>query len=401
MSFSNDTITTNLKRKHEPYKSSHAFNKEKRKAREYYQRRLFNRFSFWNNKDIKSNNLLLSSSNSNHIGSTTSSGNEYEDGDVEDNDVINDYEADFDQIKAKKKIHLDVHDEYFPNISDQKDKALTIESYIYNVNNNQLDTSLVDDESEVNLSHQSNNQKPLKSNTSFRDLLLKVSPFKNNSSNVGDDLDETDTKTVGEIGPTDFNKDMKAKERVLAYIDEAIDDVWGRIYDSSTFAEEEIMTLYEQNVPSYITFEQGHHNGYRRHHSSFSSTTSANSNCSFHKVSTKMEFKPVFTEELKRKSTIGSIHPSRSSVSHDAFAQKWKSLEVKLKDIKSQMEALMTSRNVGHIKLFWGLWDSVKNQCVQLLEIDEDEDSENISETQLHSVIENLEQSRVYYISSR
>lgn len=398
MSFSNDRITTNLKRKHESYKSSHAAHKEKRKTGEYYQRRLFNRLSFWNNRDIKNNNMSLSSSHSNHIGSSTSSGNEYEDGDVEDNDIINDYEADFDQIKAKNNIHLDVHDGYFPSISDQKDKALTIESYIYNVNNNQPDTLFMNDESAVNLSYQSNNPKALKSNKSFKDLLLKVSPFKNNSSNAGDDLDETDTKVVEEISPIDFNKDMKAKEKVLAYIDETIDDVWGRIYDSSTFAEEEIMTLYEQNVPSYITFEQAHTNCYRRHHSSFSSTTSTNSNHSFHSMGTKAELKSAFAEELKRRSTIGSMNPDRSSVPHDAFAQKWTSLEGKLKDIKSQMEALMTSRNVGHIKLFWGLWDSVKDQCVQLLEVDEDEDSENISETQLHSVIRNLEQSRVYYI---
>lgn len=398
MSFSNDRITTNLKRKHESYKSSHAAHKEKRKTGEYYQRRLFNRLSFWNNRDIKNNNMSLSSSHSNHIGSSTSSGNEYEDGDVEDNDIINDYEADFDQIKAKNNIHLDVHDGYFPSISDQKDKALTIESYIYNVNNNQPDTSFMNDESAVNLSYQSNNPKALKSNKSFKDLLLKVSPFKNNSSNAGDDLDETDTKVVEEISPIDFNKDMKAKEKVLAYIDETIDDVWGRIYDSSTFAEEEIMTLYEQNVPSYITFEQAHTNCYRRHHSSFSSTTSTNSNHSFHNMGTKAELMSAFTEELKRRSTIGLMNPDRSSVPHDAFAQKWTSLEGKLKDIKSQMEALMTSRNVGHIKLFWGLWDSVKDQCVQLLEVDEDEDSENISETQLHSVIRNLEQSRVYYI---
>lgn len=398
MSFTNDRVTTNLKRKHEPYKSSHAVHKENRKTREYYQRRLFNRFSFWNNKDIKSNNTSPSSSHSNNMGSTVSSGNEFEDGDVEDNDIINDYEADFDQIKSKSNIHLDVHDEYFSSISDQKDKALTIESYIHNVNNNQPDISLMNDKSEVSLSHQSNNQKPLKPNRSFKDLILKVSPFKNNSSTVGDDLDETETKLFEEIGPTEFNRDMKSKERVLAYIDEAIDDVWGRIYDSSTFAEEEIMTLYEQNVPSYIAYEQSHLNhGYRRHHSSFSSTTSANSNHSFHKTNTKMEFNPVFTEELKRRSTIGSINPGRGSVTHDVFAQKWKNLEVKLKDVKSQMEALMASRNVGHIKLFWGLWDSVKDQCVRLLEIDEDEDSGNISESQLHSVIENLEQSRVYF----
>ncbi|SGZ39592.1 uncharacterized protein HGUI_01792 [Hanseniaspora guilliermondii] len=399
MSFANNRVATNLKRKHESNKSCYAVHKEKRKAGEYYQRRLFNRFSFWNNKDIKHHNITLSSSHSNNIGSSSSSGNEYEDGDVEDNDIINDYEADFDQIKTKNSIHLDVQDEYFPNISDQKDKALTIESYIFNVNNNQPDTSLINDESEVNLSYQSTNSKALKSNKSFKDLLLKVTPFRNNSNTVDDDVDETDIKTVKEIGQIDFNQDMKAKEKVLTYIDEAIDDVWGRIYDSSTFAEEEIMTLYEHNVPSYITFEHGHLNqGYRRHHSSFSSTTSTNSNHSFHNVGTKTDIKSAFTEELKRRSTIGSINQGRSSVSHDTFAQKWKSLEIKLKDIKSQMEALMASRDIEHIKLFWSLWDSIKDQCVQLLEIDEDEDSENISETQLHSVIENLEKSRVFYI---
>ncbi|KKA01058.1 hypothetical protein D499_0AU00170 [Hanseniaspora uvarum DSM 2768] len=405
MSFAHNRNTTNLKRKQESYKANLVPHRNNNKVADYYKKRLLNKISFWTNKDAKNNvNLALAAPNSNINISTSSSGNEYEDGDVEDNDIINDYEADFDQIKPKNNGHLDGQNDYFSNTPGQNNSPLTIESYIFKNNNNRTDNSVLNEDSELNLSQKVGNFNTLKLNKSFKDLLVRVSPFKNSTSNVYEDREdineETDNnKKFVDFKNADFCQDLKAKEKVLTYVDEAIDDVWGRIYDSSTFAEEEIMTLYEQNMPTYISFDHDQMNkNQRRNHSSFSSTASANSKYLFENMENNTELNTLFSDgNPRRRSTMDSMNQNRTSFFHDAFAQKWKRLEVNLKDTKTKMESLMTSKNVEDMKLFWDLWDSIKTECIQLLEVDEDEESENLSESQYKSVIENLEHSRVYY----
>lgn len=405
MSFAHNRSTNNLKRKQDSYKAGHFNHRNNDKVADYYQRRFLNKLSFWSNKDAKNNaKLTLVASQSNNNISTSSSGNEFEDGDVEDNDIINDYEADFDQIQSKTNGHLDDHNNYFAESTGQRNGPLTIESYIFKHQNNEMDSSIMNEDSELNLGQKVGNFNTLKLNKSFKDLLLKVSPFRNNAANACEDREDVEEETDFEkysanIGNAEFSQDLKAKEKVLTYVDEAIDEVWGRIYDSSTFAEEEIMTLYDENVPSYISFDNNHMNKhYRRNHSSFSSTTSGNSSYSYGNVENNTELNRPFSEgNARRRSTIYSMNPSRTTFCHDSHAQKWKHLEVKLKDTKTKMESSMTSKSLEDLRLFWGLWDSIKTQCVQLLEVDEEHESDTLSENQYKSVINNLEHSRVYY----
>ena len=405
MSVAHNRSANKLKKKQDFYKSGHFGHRNHYKVADYYQRRFLNKLSFWSNKDVKNNaDLTLVASQSNNNISTSSSGNEFEDGDVEDNDIINDYDPDFDQIQPKTNRHLDDHSNYFAESSGQSNDPLTIESYIFKYQNNEMAGFVMNEDSELNLGQKIGNFNTLKLNKSFKDLLLKVSPFRANTANAYEDREDVEEETdiekySAKNGSAEFSQDLKAKEKVLAYVDEAIDDVWGRIYDSSTFAEEEIMTLYDDNAPSYISSDRSHMNkNYRRNHSSFSSTTSGNSSHSYGIVENNTEFNPAFSEgNAKRRSTLYSMNLSGPTFCHDLHAQKWKHLEEKLKNTKTKMESSMTSKSREDLKIFWGLWDSIKAQCVQLLEVDEEQESNTLSTNQYKSVINNLERSRVYY----
>lgn len=326
-------------------------NKQQRNA-DYYGKKMMN-FQFWNNNSkvnvVKSgthldNCLTDYQQASDFKNRPLVSATDFADGDVEDNDM------DEEEDEEDENISLMFVFNKMKNSYSQKINIKTAGS-----NNNKSLSPILAAKHDTYLDKDVSSSK-WNINKKFKDMFNKKSDSFQDILNSADIVAST-SDAFQPLSNADLESDYSAREKVLQYVNETIDELWARFCDCSTLVEEEI----------HSTNEKSHTQP--NHERSFS-TSSAD-------------------KGRRRRNTLISLNTDNNAdlvvmpSELESSAYKLKMFKNRIFKYKKEMEILVDSSDMEDIKRFWNIWDIVKWDCVKLMETEEDE--EDYLESELES----------------
>lgn len=326
-------------------------NKQPRNA-DYYGKKMMN-FQFWNSNSkvnvIKSGTHLDNCLNdyqqeSDFQNRSLVAATDFADGDVEDNDMDEEDDED-DENNSLMFVFNKMKNSYSQKINHKT----------AGTNNNRSLSPILAAKNETSLDKDISSSR-WNINKKFKDIFSKKSDSFHDILNSADVV-ASNSDAFHPLSNLDLQTDFAAREKVLQYVNETIDELWARFCDCSTLVEEEI----------HSTNEKSHSQS--NHERSFS-TSSA--------------------DKGRRRNTLISLNIDNnadlvvmpSEIESSAF--KLKMFKNKIFKYKKEMELLIDSNDMVDIKRFWNIWDIVKWDCVKLMETEEDEE-EDYCESELES----------------
>ncbi|XBW37415.1 hypothetical protein QEN19_002995 [Hanseniaspora menglaensis] len=318
------------------YKKSNPKLNQKR-ITDYYAKKLL-KLHFWNNKHTKLNTIKSGvhidngfddfsskQKNKNKFFIPTS---DFDDGDVEDND--NEEEDICAQSNSQN-----IFSAYKECTDSQRSAVISAGS-----STSQVKSPILGAQKDSQLETEAFSSK-WKLNKKFKDIFNKKINMSENTAN-----DENNVNSFADrASQKDIQDDFEAREKVLQYVNETIDELWARYCDCSTLVEEEIYPT-ESNVCS-------------------------NSRLSTYDIKRK-----------RRRSTLTSMDADNKEMGFaqselEGSAYKLNRYRETMSKCKKEMEFLVDSYEIVDIVKFWNLWDGIKWVCFKIMELEEEDFSES------------------------
>lgn len=160
-----------------------------------------------------------------------------------------------------------------------------------------------------------------------------------------------------------FQDDIKARNRCVDYLVNAIDDVWSRYCDGTSY-EEDIAYNYDDKMQQQKVLnssgDEDEDNGYKSELSNYTSVTEYDSDM-------------AASAALKTNRSM-SIMGNSSNVKINSENFRLQELKGRLTKAKYYLEEFIDSLNLNDCIQFWKKWDLIKYSTIELVEDDDDDE---------------------------